>query len=72
MVMDLNGMGVVCDNPVVRGKELDEFVRKFNVLSPSEVKSAFEVTMKDLLAILGQTVPCVGCRRRSVVLYFHY
>lgn len=71
MVMDLNGMGLVCDNPMVRGKELDDFLRKFNVLTSPETKSAFEVTCKDLLGILSQTVPCVGCRRRLVTTYFY-
>ncbi|KAJ9595143.1 hypothetical protein L9F63_013551 [Diploptera punctata] len=70
MVMDLSGMGIVCDSPMVRGKELDEFLRKFNVLSPSEIKSAFEVTMKDLLRILSQTIPCVGCRRSVERLFY--
>lgn len=70
MVMDLNGMGLVCDNPVVRGKELDDFLRKFNVLNSSELKDAFEVTCKDLLRILSQTVPCVGCRRSVERLFY--
>jgi len=65
-------MGLVCDNPVVRGKELDDFLRKFNVLTSSELKCAFEVTCKDLLRILSQTVPCVGCRRRLVTTSFLY
>ncbi|XP_069703871.1 gametogenetin-binding protein 2-like isoform X1 [Periplaneta americana] len=70
MIMDLNGMGLVCDNPMVKGKELDEFVRKFNVLTAAEMRSAFEVTCKDLLAILSQTVPCVGCRRSVERLFY--
>lgn len=75
MVMDLNGMGLVCDSPMIRGKELDDFLRKFNVLTSSEMKNAFEVTCKDLLSILSQTVPCVGCRRRLVTcfyIFFYY
>jgi hypothetical protein len=71
MVMDLKGMGLVCDNPMVRGKELDDFLRKFNVLTSLEMKSAFEVTCKDLIGILSQTVPCVGCRRRLVTNYIY-
>jgi hypothetical protein len=65
-------MGLVCDSPMIRGKELDDFLRKFNVLTSSEMKSAFEVTCKDLLGILSQTVPCVGCRRRLVTSVFIY
>ncbi|KDR09742.1 Gametogenetin-binding protein 2 [Zootermopsis nevadensis] len=63
-------MGLVCDNPMVRGKELDDFLRKFSVLTSSEMKSAFEVTCKDLLGILSQSVPCVGCRRSVERLFY--
>lgn len=64
MVMDINGLGAICDSPLVCGKELDEFTRKLNMLTKEEIKASFEVTCKDMLAILGQAVPCVGCRRR--------
>lgn len=64
MIMDVNGLGAVCDGPLVRGKQLDEFSRKLNMLTKEEAKASFEVTCKDMLAILGQAVPCVGCRRR--------
>nr|CAD7453896.1 unnamed protein product [Timema tahoe] len=63
MVMDLNYMGFICDNPTVRGKELEEFTRKYNVMTHSELKKAFSVGYHDLMQVLSQTVPCVGCRR---------
>ncbi|XP_063221976.1 gametogenetin-binding protein 2 isoform X2 [Bacillus rossius redtenbacheri] len=63
MVMDLTHMGLMCDNPTVRGKELENFQCKFTVLSPEELESAFMVTFPDLMHVLSQTVPCVGCRR---------
>lgn len=63
MVMDLNSMNLGCDNPVVKGKALEEFTRKYNVLTIDEVREALQVNCKDLLSILSQTVPCVGCRR---------
>nr|CAD7194824.1 unnamed protein product [Timema douglasi] len=63
MVMDLNYMGFICDNPMVRGKELEEFTRKYNVMTQSELKKAFSVGYHDLMQVLSQTVPCVGCRR---------
>lgn len=56
-------MNLGCDNPVVRGKALEEFSRKYNVLTIEEVREALQVNCKDLLSILSQTVPCVGCRR---------
>lgn len=64
MILDINGLGMICDNPLIRGKQLDEFTKKFNTFTREEAKASFEVTCKDVLAILGQTVPCVGCRRR--------
>ncbi|RZF40544.1 hypothetical protein LSTR_LSTR000423 [Laodelphax striatellus] len=63
MVMDLSSMGFVYDNPPVRGKELEEFMDKFYTLPESEVKNAFQVNYKDMLTVLDQTIPCVGCRR---------
>ncbi|KAK2586730.1 hypothetical protein KPH14_011765 [Odynerus spinipes] len=63
MIMDVNGLGAICTSPLVRGKQLDEFTRKLDMLTKEEIKASFEVTCKDMLAILGQAVPCVGCRR---------
>ncbi|XP_022185265.1 gametogenetin-binding protein 2-like isoform X2 [Nilaparvata lugens] len=63
MVMDLSSMGFVYDNPPVRGKELEEFKDKFYTLAQPEVKDAFQVNYKDMLTVLDQTIPCVGCRR---------
>ncbi|XP_046484127.1 gametogenetin-binding protein 2-like [Neodiprion pinetum] len=70
MIMDVNGLGAVCDGPLVRGKQLDEFSRKLNMLTKEEAKASFEVTCKDMLAILGQAVPCVGCRRSVERLFY--
>lgn len=64
MIMDLSHRGLICDNMQVKGRELTEFVRKYRSLTEDEVLDAFQVTCKDLLSILNQTVPCVGCRRR--------
>ena len=64
MVMDVNGLGAISDNPLVRGKQVDDFSKKFDILTKEEARFSFRVSCKDLLSILGQTVPCVGCRRR--------
>lgn len=64
MIMDISDLGAICDSPLIRGKQLDEFTRKLNMLTKEEVKASFEVACKDMLAILGEAVPCVGCRRR--------
>ncbi|XP_054262620.1 gametogenetin-binding protein 2-like isoform X2 [Macrosteles quadrilineatus] len=75
MVMDLNSMGFVkwildLNNPTVKGKELDEFQAKYKVLSPEEVRYAFQVSRKDLMNILSNTIPCVGCRRSVERLFY--
>lgn len=64
--MDITGLDAVCDHPVAKGKQLEEFTKKYNMLSKEEIKNSFEASCKDLLSILGQAVPCIGCRRRSV------
>ncbi|KAG8223922.1 hypothetical protein J437_LFUL003729, partial [Ladona fulva] len=70
MVMDLEDPYLESEKPMVRKKEMDNFLRKFNLLTPEEQKAAFQVNRKDLLTILGQTVPCVGCRRSVERLFF--
>jgi hypothetical protein len=64
MVMDLSDTAVLYDSPTPKGKELDNFMLKYNMLTLDDVQNAFQVTCKDLLEILSQTIPCVGCRRR--------
>ncbi|XP_034946230.1 gametogenetin-binding protein 2-like [Chelonus insularis] len=70
MIMDLNNLGYINENPLARGKPLDEFIKKLNVLTKDEVKASFKATNKDILSILGQAVPCVGCRRSVERLFY--
>ncbi|XP_057321516.1 gametogenetin-binding protein 2-like [Microplitis mediator] len=70
MIMDLNNLGYINESPLVKGKQLEEFMRKLEMLTKEEVKASFEVTHKDILSILSQTVPCVGCRRSVERLFF--
>ncbi|XP_055381138.1 gametogenetin-binding protein 2-like [Condylostylus longicornis] len=63
MLMDLNSKGLVIDCPMIKGKELDEFMRKYNILSYPELKNSLQVREKDILFVLRQNVQCVGCRR---------
>ncbi|XP_072765076.1 gametogenetin-binding protein 2-like isoform X2 [Anoplolepis gracilipes] len=70
MIMDIKNLGAITDSPLVRGKKLDDFKRKYDMLTKGEIKASFEVTCKDILAILGQAEPCIGCRR-SVERLFH-
>ncbi|KAI5720647.1 hypothetical protein M8J77_009955 [Diaphorina citri] len=63
MVLDLSGLNLVCDNASVRGRQLEEFMKKYTVLDLEEVTQAFQVTYKHCLDILNQTIPCIGCRK---------
>lgn len=70
MIMDIKRLGAICDNPVIRGKHLTEFTKKLEILTKEEIKASFEVSCKDMLTILSETVPCVGCRKRCVMVFF--
>ncbi|XP_011330593.2 gametogenetin-binding protein 2-like [Ooceraea biroi] len=63
MIMDLCGLNMICNSPLIRGKSLDEFTRKLDMLTKEEIKASFKVTDKDVMAILSQVEPCVGCRK---------
>lgn len=70
MLMDLNAKGLVFDHQNVRGKDLEEFTRKYNILSQEELKKSLEVTRSEFISVLSQSVPCVGCRRSVERLYY--
>ncbi|KAF5273798.1 hypothetical protein FQA39_LY00913 [Lamprigera yunnana] len=70
MVMDLKSMGLICDNRHMKGKEMDDFIRKMSILTDNELGDALQVTRSDLLRVLNQAVPCVGCRRSVERLYY--
>lgn len=57
-------MGLIFDNKPIKGKELEEFTRKVDLLTPAELSAALQVTKNDMVRVLNQAVPCVGCRRR--------
>lgn len=57
-------MGLICDNPQVKGREYDDFMRKYKVLTTDELKVALRVDASDIFNVLNQSIPCVGCRRR--------
>lgn len=68
MVMDITGLKALRESPLVKGKQVEEFAKKLNLLTMEEKKASFEVACKDMLSILDQTVPCIGCRRRFVLI----
>lgn len=64
LVMDVQGSGIISDNKILRGRELEEFERKWRVLSMTELDNALHINKDELMHVLNQNVPCVGCRRR--------
>lgn len=69
MLMDLNSKGLCIDSPTIRGKELEEFTRKYNLLTDAELRESLEIDSATFLSILNQCVQCVGCRRRVERLF---
>uniref|UniRef100_A0A8D8IZM1 Gametogenetin-binding protein 2-like n=1 Tax=Culex pipiens TaxID=7175 RepID=A0A8D8IZM1_CULPI len=70
MLMDLNSKGLVFDRPAVKGAELEEFTRKYQLLSPAELRLSLHVPTVEFTAVLSQNVPCVGCRRSVERLFY--
>ncbi|XP_018568036.1 gametogenetin-binding protein 2-like isoform X3 [Anoplophora glabripennis] len=70
LVMDVRSSGIICDNQLLRGKDLEDFACKWLVLSPQELQNALQITKSELMHVLNQNVPCVGCRRSVERLYF--
>lgn len=50
----------------VDNKELEDFKTKYLSLEKTELFEAFRVDVKDVLNIVSESIPCVGCRRRYV------
>lgn len=69
MLMDLNSKGLVIDSPQIRGRELEEFTRKFNLLTETERRQSLEIDSGSFISVLNQCVQCVGCRRRVERLF---
>ncbi|KAH8344001.1 hypothetical protein KR084_003120 [Drosophila pseudotakahashii] len=69
MLMDLNSKGLVIDSPLIRGRDLEEFSRKFKLLTEAERRQSLEIDSASFMAVLNQCVQCVGCRRRVERLF---
>lgn len=67
MIMDLLNAEFMCENPPLRPKDKEIFFKKFSILEDEEIKDAFKVSVKRLLDIVSEIVPCVGCRRRLLL-----
>ncbi|CAG9763905.1 unnamed protein product [Ceutorhynchus assimilis] len=71
LVMDIKNSNIICDAQNLSHKELNEFAAKFSMLSPEQFEAALQISRPELLEVLNQNVPCVGCRRSVERLYFH-
>ncbi|CAH0554591.1 unnamed protein product [Brassicogethes aeneus] len=69
LVMDVKGSGIISDNQALRGKELEEFACKWFILSKQELQNSLQINKNELMDVLNQNVPCVGCRRSVERLY---
>lgn len=69
MVLDLNSKGLIFDRMAIEGEYFEEFDKKFKLLKTAEIKSSLTVSTGEFQNVLGQTVPCVGCRRSVERLY---
>jgi hypothetical protein len=68
--MDLSQKGLVFDHPAVKGRELEDFTKKYQLLTPAELKHSFQVQTPVFTSVLSQSVPCVGCRRSVERLFY--
>ncbi|KAI8046376.1 hypothetical protein M5D96_002578 [Drosophila gunungcola] len=66
MLMDLNSKGLVIDSPMIRGRDLEEFSRKFKLLTEAERRQSLEIDSESFMMVLNQCVQCVGCRRPTL------
>ncbi|KAL1490924.1 hypothetical protein ABEB36_011596 [Hypothenemus hampei] len=70
LVMDIKNSNIISDGQTVCNKELVEFATKLGMLSPEQFEGSLQITKTELMEVLNQTVPCVGCRRSVERLYF--
>lgn len=69
MVIDLRPRGLSYDHNILRARELDDFAAKYHLLSDTERVASLTCTRSEFVAVLSQSVPCVGCRRSAERLY---
>lgn len=69
MVIDLRPRGLSYDHNILRARELDEFAAKYHLLTDAERVASLTCSRVQFVAVLSQSVPCVGCRRSAERLY---
>lgn len=64
MVMKLPELNLNRPLANVKGPEMEAFVDKCRSLTYPELSESLKISSKDVFELIGQNVPCVGCRRR--------
>ena len=75
MVMKLPELSLNALPSGVKGSELAAFVDKCKLLTSNELVDAMKISSQEVFELIAPNVPCVGCRRRFVVLsknVFHF
>lgn len=55
--------------PPLKVQPLDSFLKKYRMLNKDELQDILKVSIKEILDIMSESIDCVGCRRRSVIIY---
>ena len=48
----------------LKSSEMELFLNKWKSLTTTELNQSMKVTNTEVFQLIGQIVPCVGCRRR--------
>lgn len=67
LVMDLSNEDLVQEVkqvPPLKVQSLDSFLKKYRMLTKRELQDVLNVSIKEILDIMSESIDCVGCRRR--------
>lgn len=70
MVMKLPELNLNRLPSCLKSSEMELFLNKWKLLTATELNQSMRVTNTEVFQLIGQNVPCVGCRR-SVERLFH-
>lgn len=58
--------------PPLKVQSLDSFLKKYRMLNKRELQDVLKVSIKEILDIMSESIDCVGCRRRLVLIHYFY
>lgn len=71
MVIKLPELNLARLPSCLKGSDNEAFIDKRKLLTSGEMNESLKVSSQEVLELIGPNVPCVGCRRRYVSIYFH-